>query len=115
MKIKQMILVTSLALGPLLCFGQIDQSQKKSQSFQLQSTEETPLYVLKVDDKVLEFDARKNEHLDLQTIDPTAISLINVTKGNPANGQRGVVEITLKDFNLLSKELQTKFTDSNKK
>lgn len=121
MIIKQMILVTILALGQSLCFGQTDQTKKDLKSIQLKTRQDSPFFVLKVDDKSLEIDARNNEELDLETIDPNCIESISLLKGNEAKekygdkGQNGVVIITFKDLNLLSKELQRKFTDSNKR
>lgn len=118
MKTKQIILVTILAFGQSLCFGQSDQTKKELGSIHIKSKGDSPLYVLKVDNKSLEFEAGKNENLVLETIDPNSIESISVLKGNEAKdkygdkGQNGVVIITFKDFNLLSKELQTKLTDS---
>lgn len=121
MKIKQIILATTLAFGLTPCFGQTDQTKTESASIQLKSKPGSPFYVLTVDEKNLELDARKNEHVDLATIDPNTIESIQILKGREAKdkygdkGQNGVVIITFKDFNLLSKELQAKFTDLSKK
>ena len=121
MKIKLIIIVTVLTIGHKLCFGQVDQTKKELEKIQIKSTQDSPFYVLKVDDKLLEFDSMKNEKLDLEIIDTNSIESISVLKANEATdkygdkGRNGVVIITFKDFDLLSKELQIKFTDSKNK
>lgn len=59
MKIKQIILVTILALGQLLCFGQTYHTKKELGRFELKSKQNSRFYVLKVDDKFQEFDGSK--------------------------------------------------------
>lgn len=122
MKTKHIFLITILSFGLTLCFGQTEQTKKKeSASIQLKSKQATPFYVLKVDEKSIEFDARKNENLDLASIDPNAIESVSVLKGDEAKnkygdkGQSGVVIITIKNFDLLSKDLQAKFMDLHRK
>ncbi len=85
MKIKQIILLTILTVGQNLCFGQIDPNKKELEKMQTKSTQDSPFYVLKVDEKSLEFDSKKNEKLDLKSIDPGSIESISVLKGNEGN------------------------------
>lgn len=121
MKTKQIFLITILSFGLTLCFGQTNHTKKESTNVQIKSKLDKPYYVLKVNEKSLEFDARKNENLDLESIDPNAIESVSVLKGDEAKnkygdkGQSGVVIITIKNFDLLSKDLQAKFMDLHKK
>lgn len=121
MKTIQIFLITILSFGLNLCFGQTDQTKKESTNVQIKSKLDKPYYVVKVNEKSLEIDASKNENFDLASIDPNAIESVSVLKGDEAKnkfgdkGQSGVVIITVKNFDLLSKELQAKFVDLDKK
>ena len=121
MKLKQIIFLTILTSVTNLSYGQSESAKKELNSNQISLTKDYPFTVLKVDDKLLEFNSGKNEKLDLDLIDPNSIESISVLKGKDATdkygskGLGGAIVITFKDFNSISKELQTKFIDSNKK
>jgi len=120
MKIKNIILLTILVVGQNWCFGQVDQNKRELEKIQTNSTQDSPFYILKVDNKSLEFDSNKNQKFDLKTVDQNSIESVSVLKGSDATdkygdkGQNGVIVITFRDFKLLSKELQLKFNDSDK-
>lgn len=74
----------------------------------------TPLLLLKVDNRCLEIDSAKNITMD--SIDPNTIKSIEVLKDKQKTtdlyglkARAGVVVIYFKEFDLLSKELQSKF------
>jgi hypothetical protein len=118
MKIKKILFVSILVSASTLCFTQIVQPENSSS--QSSAANDSILFVLKVDNKSFEVDPRKNEKLDLASIDPTAIESISVLKGLDAkdthgnNRQNGVIIISFRNFNVLPKALQTKFSDIDK-
>jgi hypothetical protein len=57
MKIKQLILLTILALGQLLCFGQPYETKKELGRFEFKSKQDSRFYVLKVNGKLNELNA----------------------------------------------------------
>lgn len=113
MQIIQVFGVAFMTLFQSLCFGQADVSKSEPGNLVSSPGKQIPLYVVKVDNKSLEFDARKKQNLDLNSIDPNSINSVSVLKGEDAiekygeKGTNGVVIITIKNFDLLSKELQT--------
>jgi hypothetical protein len=118
MKIKKILFVSVLVSASTLCFAQIVQPENSSS--QSSTANDSILFVLKVDNKSFEVDPRKNEKLDFASIDPTAIESISVLKGLEAkdthgnNRQNGVIIISFRNFNVLPKALQTKFSDIDK-
>ncbi|MBL7875660.1 MAG: hypothetical protein JNL53_08345 [Cyclobacteriaceae bacterium] len=119
MKIKNLFLLAFLALGHNLCFGQNNPSKNEIKQ-EFNTAMDSIFYVLQVDDKSLEFDPRKNEKLDLEALDPNSIESLSVLKGNDAmikygaKGHSGVIIITFKNFDMISKDLQIKFLESNR-
>jgi hypothetical protein len=79
-----------------------------------------PCMVLKVDDKTLKVDKGPFAKITLNEINPNWISSINVRKDHQAieefgeEAKGGVIVITFKDFNTLSKELQDAFNEIKK-
>lgn len=119
MKIKPIIFAAALTFSFSLCAGQTEPAAKVPEQLPFTSGH-TPYYVLKAGDKSLELDPQVDAKFDWNLVDPNTIESIQVFKGDEAKasygakGQHGVVIITFKDFHFLSKELQTKFTDSKK-
>jgi hypothetical protein len=119
MKIKHIIFVSVLAIGHAFCFAQDDlfKNEFGTQKF---NSNDSIYFVMKVGDRSVEFDPRENEKFDLAPLDPNTIQSISILKGEEAKNkygdraQHGVVIITFKDFNMISKELQKKFTDTNR-
>jgi hypothetical protein len=120
MNIKQIIFISVLAIGHSLCFAQGDLFKNESGAQKFNSNDSI-YFVMKVDDRSLEFDPRGNEKFDFASLDPNTIQSISILKGEEAKNnygnraQHGVVIVTFKDFDMISKELQKKFTDLNKK
>jgi hypothetical protein len=118
MKNRHLLIVPVLSLALNLSFGQGKEQEKKL--VQSSTANDSILFVLKVDNKSFEVDPRKNEKLDFASIDPTAIESISVLKGLDAkdthgnNRQNGVIIISFRNFNVLPKALQTKFSDIDK-
>jgi hypothetical protein len=85
------------------------------------SMNDSVYFVLKVGNRSVEFDPRKNEESEAIPIEPNTIESISVLKGEEAKNKygegakHGVVIITFKDFDMISKELQKKFSDPSKK
>ena len=77
MKIKQILFLVIFAFGQVLCFGQTDKTNKE-----FKAKMDSPIYILKVDDKSVEYDSRKNKNLNLNAIDPSNVQSISVLKGN---------------------------------
>lgn len=119
MKIKPLLFVATFTLSYTLCTGQTDPAAKLPEQLQFTSGQ-TPYYVLKAGDKSLELDPQADPKFDWNLIVLNTIESIQMLKDEDAtsrygeNGKHGVIIVTFKDFHFLSKELQTKFTDSKK-
>ncbi|MBL7859578.1 MAG: hypothetical protein JNJ65_00355 [Cyclobacteriaceae bacterium] len=119
MKIKPLIFAAALTFTYALCAGQTEPAAKVPEQLPITSGQ-APYYLLKAGDNSLELDPNADAKFDWNLVDPNTIESIQVFKGDEAKacvgakGQHGVVIITFKDFHFLSKELQTKFTDSKK-
>lgn len=121
MTFKQTLLAAALAASCQFSFSQPLEFKPELGLTNLPTGDKTPFFILKVDDKSLEFDATKNELLDLSLINPNTIQSICVFQPPVAienhgnKGKNGAVEISFKDYNLLSEELQLLFEKAGKK
>lgn len=102
-----------LLLSPVVSFAQ-DETDKIFDRVKIYNkSAQQPTYVLKVDDKILVFNAQQNKTVDFNTIDPNTIQEIQVLKGEAAaayhDSNHGVVIITFKNFDELSPSLKKKF------
>lgn len=118
MKIRAVIVLAVLTIAQHWCFEQVEPSKSETGPVRIiYPPDLSPLFVLTVGDKSVEFDPKANEVLDLQSIDPTAIESISVLKNGEATaqygdkGRNGVVLISLRSAKRLSNELQLKFSD----
>lgn len=116
MKLHHILLTAIVLIGHNICFGQKDHSRQLSTVTRYKPAKPAIL-VLKVDKKSLVLMPQENEAMPLESFDPDWIKSISVLKGEDMidiygkEARNGVLIITFKDFNALSKELQNKFME----
>jgi hypothetical protein len=117
MKIKPIIFAAALTFSFSLCAGQTEPAAKVPEQLPFTSGH-TPYYVLKAGDYSLELDPNADPKFDWNLVVLNTIESMEMLKDDEAKsrygekGRHGVIIITFKDFQFLSKELQTKFTES---
>lgn len=102
-------------------YGQRDSTERHPNTIRITTQVNSPLYILSVDDKLLELNPTLTPGVELEMIDPKHIKSINVVKQPEAakkygdKGKHGVVIITLNESSLLPNALRKKFDEMPKK
>lgn len=121
MKSNQILLLATLLLCTQFCLAQIEIKEEKIDRIKINSESKLqPYFVLKVDDRTLEIGRGLLSNVKLEDINAEWISSVEVWKDQQAidlyglKALDGVVIISFKDFNILSKELQDMFNKTKK-
>lgn len=120
MSLKQTLLITAICISFQVCFGQSLDFGSDMDLNKMPTGEKAPFIILKVNDKALEFDASKNEPLDLKLINPNTIQSICVfeppiaMQNHGDKRKNGAVVISFKEYSLLSEELKSLFDSKGK-
>lgn len=115
---KKLKMTLLLCLLSVLCFAQGELPKLTPSGAPVSLLKNQPLVVLKAEKKLAIFDPKKDEDFVLNQLKPEIIEAVDVLNGDNAtkaygdNGRNGVIIITIKQFNLVPKELQGKFTDA---
>jgi hypothetical protein len=118
MKTNSLLLALSLTL--MISISGAAQDQEPNYKTVKLIAKKTPYFVLKVNDRVLEFKANDQERLDVDKLDANNIESMHVLKDQEAidqyaeNGKNGVVIITFKAFDKLPHSLQLQFNSKGK-
>ena len=121
MKTKQILLLVALMIGFQWCVGQNESKAEKSAKLRGDIVSQSePYLVLKVDNKTLKIGKGKMASEKLNEIKADWVSTVEVWKDQKAvdlygeDAKGGVIAITFKDINVLSKEFQDLFNDLKK-
>jgi hypothetical protein len=102
----------------VVCLAFQGMAQEKFTNVLQADNTRNPLFILKVDNQCLEINSSEGKEIAIDSIDPNTIKLIEVFKEKSKTtdqyglkAQFGVVVIYFKEFDLLSKELQSKFEE----
>jgi hypothetical protein len=115
MKIKSFFLLAFLFATLQFCYAQEADASKELKPIHFKATPiYSVLYIFKNTEKTVALDPRKNEKLDLESLDSRWVKTIQTIKAPEAKkiygekGAQGVVIIELKDEYTLSKEALAK-------
>ncbi len=116
MRISHLLLTMVFVVAHCFCLAQGNARNIRFDSARFSNKTLAPLFVLKAGNKYGEVDNVKDYSFDVRSINPDWIKEIQVLKDIASKSQYGdrgancVVIISFKDFNILSKELQSRFT-----
>jgi hypothetical protein len=103
------LLLICLLVLPMLCVGQVTKPETQN------SFRREPLIVFKVDDQTVVLDQDKGEVIELSSLKPEWIKVVEVLKDEKATeaygekGKYGVIIVTLNDYHVLPTAIQNKF------
>gem|GEM_PF-5975711 len=101
-----------------LCFAQGELPASQTSGAPVSLLKNHPLVVLKAEKKLAVIDPNKDQDFSINKLTPDIIEAVDVLNGEKAlkaygdSGKHGVIIITIKQFSLVPKDLQGKFTDA---
>jgi hypothetical protein len=112
MKKNNILLAALFIFSNAICFAQEVSTGVENQTriTYSHSNKISPLYILKAGDKMVELDPKKNEVIDLETIDNNWVTSIDILNAESAlevfgeKGSNGVVIVNFKKNYILVKE-----------